>query len=234
MRNALSNLADRLKATAAFRFAKRNERGAIAVEVAMIAPILALIAFASYDLSAVTKSRDRAHAVFYTMADTLASRTDHVTCEYLDLIADLAYESFTTGNYASLNGEHDTLPDTGARDFRFQIRGLQVQDPATDPTANPRNLKARVIWAFHRTYNKISDEANRAPGELIWIPPEYRVAGEFYTYVQARHFTKPPLNLYDYFPERLSRVRYDYRLAPRYVPMIDLVGPEVANRCEAD
>jgi len=234
MRLSLLGLANRLEKISAFPRARANERGAIAVEVALIAPILAMIAFASYDLSAITKSRDRAQTVFYTVSDTVSSRTDHVTCDYLDMIGDLAYESYSTGNYGSRDGEKTKLSDSGASDFRFQMRGLLVQDPATDPTANPNNLKARVIWAFHRTHNKIANEAHRAPGKLVSIPPEYRVAGEFYTHVQARHFLRPPLNLYDYFPDRFKQQRYDYFMAPRYVPMIDLIGPEASGYCERD
>lgn len=212
---------------------RKSGKGAIAVEVALIAPILATIAFFSYDIAAVTKSRDRAQFTYYSLADTITSRTTNVTCDYLDLIGDLAYESFTTGNYASRDGKQTELPVAGASDFKFQIRGLKVQDPAVDPSVNPNRLKAEIMWAFHRTGQTISARNGRKPGKIMNIPEEYRIPGEFLLLIEGRHFVRAPLNLFGAM-NSTARINYTSFTSPRYLAEIDLVGPEVVDRCEYD
>lgn len=211
-----------------------NRDGAISVELALIAPVMMVLAFGTYDLATVTQSRDRGNSVFYAMTDAITSRDQNLTCHYLDQLGDLAYKAFLAGNNGALEPEGTEFRDSGNLDFRYQVRGLKIPDTPQNLLPASQRDRAYVMWAFHRTYNNLDRERDRRPGQWIPIEPEYIVPGEFYIEVEGRHFQRPPLNLFSFTSGRESIQVYNSYLAPRYVAEIDLIGPEVSNRCEND
>jgi len=181
---------------------RKNTRAAIAVEMAFVLPIFIMIGFLSWDAATIYTQIKRGTKHYYSVGDIMSSQTEDMTCSRLDKVAELVYSSYAAGNWARRPRPlgNDFTRD-GALDFRYVIRVVTVQDPATETVTG--DLKGRVRWEYFRTPEDMDTESEVKPGELIDIPDGLRIAGQTYVQIAGRLWVAPSINylgVFDFDP----------------------------------
>lgn len=177
----------------------RQERGAIAVEMAFILPIFAAMAFLTYDAGTVYTQYKRGTRHYYAMGDILSAQTQNVTCSQLDKMSELVYDSYAAGNWARRSrASGSNFTQNGALDFRFAIKVLHM---TTDPADN--KIKGRIEWAYWRHGRDMDTGNEDKPGDYVEVPEGLRIAGIEVVYVDGSLFIAPSLNylgIFDFNP----------------------------------
>lgn len=181
----------------------RERKAAITVEMAFVLPLFMSLTFLSWDAAAIHTQIKRATKHYYSIGDIVSSQTFDLTCDRLDRISDLVYDSYAEGNWArrvAVDGEN--FDADGAPDFRFTIRVFTVQDPAVETVTG--DLKGRLRWIYFRTPEDMDTAGEDKPGDLIDIPSGLRTAGITYVQIDGRLFVAPAINylgMFDLDPE---------------------------------
>ncbi|MCR9123143.1 MAG: pilus assembly protein [Phyllobacteriaceae bacterium] len=211
------------------RFA-RNAGGSVAVEMAFILPIFAAMAFLTWDAGTVYTQYNRALSNLYSVGDIITTRTQDVTCNQLDAISELVYDSYAHGNWARRIQDGDDFQADGALDFRFRIVMIRAE---TQPSGT---VRGRTEWEYVR-----ASQTAREPGQLIDIPNEMRIDGMRYVHVEGFIYLRPTFNYLGIFdmnpdPDREDGLMEMDQFFPiRYVPNIDLIeepGDEFDAKCK--
>ncbi|WP_018688619.1 TadE/TadG family type IV pilus assembly protein [Ahrensia kielensis] len=168
----------------------RQERGAIAVEMAFILPIFAAMAFLTYDAGTVYTQYKRGTRNYYALGDIIAYQTANVTCSQLDKISEMVYQSYVSGNWARRVqvGRNDFTED-GALDFRFTLRVVNIDEDPVD-----KKLKGRIEWSYWRDGHDMDDPGEPKPGDYIEVPEGLQIKGLEAVLVQGSLYVAPALN----------------------------------------
>ncbi|WP_193174973.1 TadE/TadG family type IV pilus assembly protein [Oricola nitratireducens] len=211
-----------------FRAFRKNTRAAIAVEMAFVLPIFIMLGFLSWDAATIYTQIKRGTKHYYSVGDVMASQTRDMTCSRLDKVAELVYSSYAAGNWARRpRPTGNDFTRDGALDFRYVIRVVTVQDPATETVTG--DLRGRVRWEYFRTPEDMDTESEVKPGELIDIPDGLRIAGQTYVQIAGRLWVAPAINylgVFDFNPadNTVTHTQFDVvRFFPlRYVTSLGL------------
>lgn len=211
------------------RLFARNGRGSVSVEMAFVLPIFAAIAFLTWDAGTIYTQYNRAVSNLYSVGDIITTRTEDLTCNQLDAISELVYDSYAHGNWARRQRSGDDFPANGALDFRFLATMIRVE---TRPNGR---IRGRIEWEYRRHQTRA-----RNPGRLVNIPNELQIDGMRYLHLDGFFHLAPSFNylgIFDMHPaanrdDGLFRVNQYFPL--RYVPNIDLVeepGDQFDYKC---
>jgi Flp pilus assembly pilin Flp len=218
------------KIISCFQRLGRDHSGAVTIEVAVLMPIMAVLIFVTFDASTVYTQYDRATKSYYSMGDLVASQTQDLTCSRLDTMAELVYASYAAGNWARNDrASGETFTKDGAPDFRFIVRVITVQNPATETVKGA--LRGRVVWTYFRTYNDMTSKGEAKPGDLVDIPPGLRVPGVTMVQIHGRMFLSPTFNYLGAFDSSnnnspvKNRLDMDRYFPMRFVPNLNLIAP---------
>lgn len=211
------------------RFA-RNARASVAVEMAFVLPIFAAMAFLTWDAGTVYTQYNRAVSNLYSVGDIITTRTQDLTCNQLDAISELVYESYAHGNWARRVRAGEDFPASGALDFRFRATMMRVE---TRPNGR---IRGRTEWEYRRHQSQARD-----PGRLINIPNELQIDGMRYLHLEGFFHLAPSFNylgIFDLNPRDNRNdglFRVDQYFPLRYVPNVDLVeetGDQFDTKCK--
>ena len=193
-------------------------RGSVAVEMAFVLPIFASMAFLTWDAGTVYTQYNRSTSNLYSLGDIISTRTADLTCDRLDAIAELVYQSYAYGNWARRTGAGMDFDADGALDFRFRLTMVRAE---TRPNGS---IRGRIEWEYVR-----AGRSARDAGRLIGIPDEMRIDGMRFLIVDGFIFLAPALNylgIFDYHPsEGRTDGRFDMQqfFPLRFVPNVALV-----------
>jgi len=212
------------------RLFARDGRGSVSVEMAFVLPIFAAMAFLTWDAGTIYTQYNRSVSNLYSVGDIITTRTEDLTCDQLDAISELVYDSYAHGNWARRIRSGDDFPANGALDFRFRATMILVE---TRPNGR---VRGRTEWEYRRHQSQARD-----PGRLINIPDELQIDGMRYLHLEGFFHLAPSFNylgIFDLNPREnrddgLFRVNQYFPL--RYVPSIDLVeetGDLFSNKCK--
>lgn len=224
LRAGASRMRDRL-----VRFRKET-RASIAVEMAFILPIFASMAFLTWDAGTVYTQYNRSVRNIYSLGDIISTQRHSLTCNRLDLISELVYESYAEGNWArrQRSGDGDDFNTNGAPDFRFIIRMIEAE---TRPNGS---VRGRVLWEYRR------HGGNARADNLRNIPNSLRIDGMRFIMVEGNIIVRPAMNYLGIFEldpanNRVhKRMDVDRYFPLRFVPSIDLVeqnNDEYDSKC---
>ena len=205
-----------------------NTRAAIAVEMAFVLPIFIMLGFLSWDAATIYTQIKRGTKHYYSVGDVMASQTRDMTCSRLDKVAELVYSSYAAGNWARRpRPTGNDFTRDGALDFRYVVRVVTVQDPATETVTG--DLRGRVRWEYFRSPEDMDTESEIKPGDLIDIPDGLRIAGQTYVQIAGRLWVAPAINylgVFDFNPadHTVTHTQFDVvRFFPlRYVTALGL------------
>lgn len=180
------------------RLLRRSQSGTITVEFAMALPFLALMGLAGLDAAAIHKNATRGETATFSIGNTISSLEGDVSCAFLDRVADLAFESYVSGNWGGQDGasgpQGGANDDNGSGGLQIEIRALKVLTPA-DPDYDPDNVQARLQWGYYVapvTFPSPPDPNDpREPGNLVDIPEPYQAEGEFFIEVSGAAYSDP-------------------------------------------
>lgn len=208
-----------LRHSAQVRRLVRDTRAAVAVEMAFILPIFAAIVFLTWDAGTVYTQYNRSTSNLYSIGDLITTRTEDITCDQLDAMSELVYQSYAHGNWARRQRDDDAdFTDEGAPDFRFVTRMIRVE---LQPTGD---LKGVVEWEYRRQQGNVE-----TAGELVDVPSEMEVDGMRYLDLTGNIRVAPALNymgVFDYQPdsgETYLEVEIDSFFPIRFVPNVALI-----------
>lgn len=177
----------------------RQERGAIAVEMAFILPIFASMAFLTYDAGTVYTQYKRGIRNYYSLGDILAYQTEDVTCSQLDKISEMVYKSYVSGNWARREqAGRDDFTKAGAVDFRFALRLVKIDEDPVD-----KKLKGRIEWSYWRHDHDMTNPNEPKPGDYIEVPEGLQIKGLEAVFVDGSLYIAPALNylgIFDFNP----------------------------------
>jgi len=209
----------------------QDARAAITVEMAFVLPIFASMAFLTWDAGTVYTQYNRSIRNIYSIGDIISTQRHSLTCNRLDLISELVYESYADGNWARRErGNNDHFNANGAPDFRFIIRMVEAE---TRPNGR---IRGRVLWEYRR------QGGTARAGNLRGIPASLQVDGMRFVVIEGNISLRPAMNYMGVFeldPEngRVHRkIDLDRYFPLRFVPSIDLVersGDEFDDKCIA-
>jgi len=175
-----------------------SHSGTITTEFAFALPFLALMGLAGLDAAGIHKNATRGETAIFSIGNTVSSLEGNVSCTFLNRVADLAFDSYISGNWGAQEGASD--PQTGGNDdngsggLQIEIRALKVLTPA-DPDYNPDNVQARLMWGYYVapvTFPPSPDPNDpREPGNLVDIPEPYQAEGEFFIEVSGATYSDP-------------------------------------------
>ena len=210
---------------------RRDRRASIAVEMAFILPIFASMAFLTWDAGTVYTQYNRSVSNLYSLGDIISTQRHSLTCDRLDLISGLVYNSYATGNWARRQrADGDDFNRNGAPDFRFIIRMIEAE---RQPNGS---VRGRVLWEYRR------NGGNANAGNLRSIPNPLRIEGMRFIMVEGNITVRPAMNylgLFELDPQRNrvhKRIDIDRYFPLRFVPAIDLVentGDRFDDKCTA-
>lgn len=218
------------RADARMRRFAADARASVAVEMAFVLPIFATMAFLTWDAGTVYTQYNRSTSNLYSLGDIIATRTSDLTCDRLDSIAELVYDSYAYGNWARRTGAGMDFDRNGALDFRFRITMVRAE---TRPNGSVRGL---IEWEYVR-----AGRSARDPGNYIRIPDEMQIDGMRFVIVDGFIFLAPTFNylgIFDMDPDRGgSEGRFDLEqfFPLRFVPNIALVeepGDRFDDKCK--
>ncbi len=209
----------------------RDARASIAVEMAFILPIFASMAFLTWDAGTVYTQYNRSVQNIYSLGDIVSTQRHSLSCDRMDLISQLVYESYADGNWARRQrSEGDNFNLSGAPDFRFIVRMMEAE---TRPNGS---IRGRVLWEYRRQ----GGTANA--GNLRSIPSSLRIDGMRFVMVEGNIIVRPAMNylgIFELDPENNrvhKRIDIDRYFPLRFVPAIDLVATGADpydNKCTA-
>ena len=215
---------------ARFRSLVRETRGAVAVEMAFILPIFAALVFLTWDAGTIYTQYNRSTSNLYSVGDIITTRTEDITCDQLDALTELVYESYAHGNWARRTHEEgDDFGADGAPDFRFVVSMIRVEEQPTG------DLKGVVEWEYRRQQGDVENA-----GEVIDIPTEMQVEGLRYLDLTGTIRVAPSINylgVFDYQPETNETyldVTMNSYFPLRFVPNVALVeasGDRYNDKC---
>ncbi|WP_306120851.1 MULTISPECIES: hypothetical protein [unclassified Roseitalea] len=195
-----------------------NARAAIAVEMAFILPIFASMAFLTWDAGNVYTQYNRSVSNLYSLGDIVSTQYHSLTCDRLDLISNLVYESYAAGNWARrTRGSGDHFNENGARDFRFIIRMMKAEEQPNG------KIRGRVEWEYRR------NGGNAQSGNLRNIPDSLQIEDLRFVMVEGNIVVRPALNylgIFEMDPENGNvqrRIDIDRYFPVRYVPNVPLI-----------
>lgn len=201
-----------------------NRTGSLAVEAALVIPIILSIGIVATDITGVVKSSNLASNAFYSFGDTISStNSEQISCRTLRRIAQLTYQAYLAGNWGNKSGivaEETKLPRNGSDGFKLRARMLQVQE-LHEPHVDPSNLKAKVSWSFFRHPDRIAG-TGWEPNALVDISEEYQVPGEYYLHLEGSHLQSPIIGYLGIVSEQWTQS--DLYFSLRNVPGLDLAG----------
>lgn len=222
-----------LRLRARMRRFQRDVRAVVAVEMAYILPIFAMMAFLTWDAGSIYTQFTRSTSNLYSMGDIISTRTEDVTCDQLDAISQLVYESYIHGNWARRgSGGAESFTANGAPDFRFILRMINVE---LQPNGS---LRGRVEWEYRRQQGRVG----RA-GRLVDVPNEMQIEGMRYLDLQGNVRVAPAMNylgIFDYDPaanRTYLNVDIDHMFPLRFVPNVSLIekpGDLYNNKCNIE
>ena len=197
-----------------------NRRASITVEMAFVLPLFISLGFLSWDAATVYTQIKRGTKHYYSIGDVVASQTDDMSCARMDKVSDLVYDSYATGNWARrLNDSGDNFTRDGALDFKYVIRVLTIQDPATETVTG--DLQGRIRWVYFRTPEDMDTPSESKPGDLISVPAGMRIPGQTFVQVNGRLWVAPAINylgIFDFDPGNASVTHKEFELN-RYFPL---------------
>ena len=199
-----------------------NTKGVVSIEMAAVAPILIAIGLLSYDAGGLYKSVSRSNSGLYAIGDTISSVSEDQSCWMLGVITGSVMDSYKEGHWAFRQEPgYWARWRLGERDFQLRVQGLRVQTIG-DPDVDPNNLKAEVVWSYHKRQESVASMPTSQPGALLEIPEVYQISGEFYVRVEGINKAKAPLGFMNVFGE--YEVESTNYFVPRYLPEINLRG----------
>lgn len=196
----------------------RDVRASVAVEMAFILPIFASMAFLTWDAGTVYTQYSRSTSNIYSLGDIVATRISDLTCNQLDAISELVYESYAYGNWARRSRAGADFGVDGAPDFKFRITMVRAE---TRPNGR---VDGRLEWEYVR-----AAQSAREAGGLISIPEEMQVDGMRFVVVDGFISLEPMLNylgIFDFDPDsNRADGQFDMQqfFPIRFVPNISLV-----------
>lgn len=197
----------------------RDTRGSVAVEMAFILPIFISMAFLSWDAGTVLTQYNRSLSNLYSLGDIVSTRTSDLTCDQLDNISDLVYESYAHGNWARRGRFENAFNDTGAPDFRISITMVEVIKLGNGA------FRGEVEWEYVRAGRDARD-----PGQRFLIPDEMWVEGLRYVLVRGFIHLQPSINylgIFDMNPGNDDRTdalfNTEHYFPLRFVPNLRLL-----------
>ena len=208
-----------------------EKRASVAVEMAFILPIFASMAFLTYDAGTIYSQYNRGAKNLYSIGDIVSSQTEDLTCQRLDRIAELVYESYAIGNWARRERSGgDQFDHNGALDFRFTVRMIRADEQPDG------SIKGYVEWAYKR------DEGAANAGYLTTIPASLQIDDMRFVELEGDIWVAPAMNymgIFDLDPGGGVSMKIDVdRYFPlRFVPAIDLVeknGDRFTQKCVDD
>lgn len=224
VRRLSNNAVSRLR-----RFA-RDARASVAVEMAYVLPIFASMAFLTWDAGTVYTQYNRSISNLYSLGDIVSTRTTDITCNQLDAISELVYDSYSYGNWARRTGTGADFDSDGALDFRFRISMIRAE---LRPNGN---IRGRLEWEYVR-----AGRSARDAGRLLNIPEEMQIEGLRFVMIDGFIFLAPSFNYLGIFDYHASESRTDGRFDMeqyfplRFVPNIALIeepGDEYDDKCK--
>ena len=207
----------------------RDARASVAVEMAFVLPIFASMAFLTWDAGTVYTQYNRATSNLYSIGDIISTRTTDVTCNELDAISELVYQSYAYGNWARRTGTGMDFDRNGALDFRFRIVMVRAR---TRPNGV---IQGQIEWEYSRAKRRA-----RNPGRYINIPDEMQIDGMRFVVVDGFIFLAPTFNYLGIFDMNPDKPRTDRKFDMkqffplRFVPNISLVeepGDRFDDKC---
>ncbi len=199
-----------------------DSRGVVSIEVAVIAPLVLAIGLLSYDAGGLHKSISRSNNGLYAIGDTISSVSEDQSCYMLGNITGAVLDAYRTGHWAMREDAGWWARwRLGERDFQFRVQGLKVQD-ASDPLVDPNNLKAEVIWSYHKRLESVNALPSSIPGTLVEIPKVYQISDEFYIRVEGINRARAPIGFMNIFGTYMIEATNYF--VPRYIPEIHLAG----------
>lgn len=211
------------------RFA-RDARASVAVEMAFVLPIFAAMAFLTWDAGTIYTQYNRATSNLYSLGDIISTRTNDLTCDDLDAISELVYDSYAYGNWARRTGTGMDFDRAGALDFRFRITMVRAE---TRPNGR---IRGQIEWEYVR-----AGRSAREPGVYINIPDEMQIDGMRFVIIDGFIFLAPYFNYLGIFDMNPDSGRTDgmfdmQQFFPlRFVPNITLVeepGDRFDDKCK--
>ncbi|HKL65543.1 MAG TPA: pilus assembly protein [Roseovarius sp.] len=176
---------------------RRDERGTVAVETVLIAPLLILGLFFSYEAYGLFRQQSLREKATYTAADILSRETGVVTDTYID----------------NLKSVFDMMSGTGSAQLRVSVVRYR-----NDPSQGVDQFDLR--WSEVRGAGEmvpLTDAAVRQAHDTFPIMDD----GEEIIFVESRGTFTTPVST-GYFNESLLTTRMF--VIPRFAPQVCFVG----------
>lgn len=202
-----------------FKFSS-SDRASISVEMAFILPLFAVMAFLSFDAGTVYTQYKRGSRHYYALGDVLSAQTQNVTCNQLDKISEVVYDSYAEGNWARRpRPSGNDFTKAGALDFRFALKLVKTEKQADN------SIKGRIQWAYWRHWRSMNRSSEDKPGDLVDIPEGLQIEGLEFVHVDGSLFIAPKFNylgVFDYHPS--SNKTHKEIEIDRYFPLRFMTG----------
>ena len=197
-----------------------DERGAVAIEMAVAFIILVIVLLGLTEVCIATVQQKQADHAFDVFSELVMSQRDPINCQDLDNYYQMSLSTFLAGNIGSNLYSKAKNSDS----FNSQVFGIRVAGVAFE-RVNGNRVQETTLWQSH--YNT---SHAFSVGNSDLIPKNLESEGEFYVVVEGETRLRPMFSFI--FGNKGDLIVHNVQpiiSVPRYQPTITMSGSQTGT-----